>query len=94
MLPRARFTVRVAPTASCSLPRGRDATASTEMHFESSIGIQEVTKRIDMMNAREFAQIVNERARNDNIPAPFPSLDNLPADTRWQDVIFRAAPVR
>src|SRR2546421_143865 len=64
------------------------------LHVESSVGVRQVARTIPMLNAREFAQIVNERARNDNIPTPFPNLDSLPVDTDWQGVIFRAAPVQ
>jgi TonB-dependent starch-binding outer membrane protein SusC len=62
--------------------------------FESFTGVQQVSKRLDLLDAQEFAAIANERARNDGTALPFPDLSSLAADTDWQDEVFRAAPLQ
>ena len=73
--------------------RGRAGTSRLE--FESYVGMQRVGKSIALMNARQYAETVNEAARNQGgTQMPFPDLDNLPVDTDWQQQIFRSAPLQ
>lgn len=56
-------------------------------------GFQQTTRRIPVLNATEYAAIVNEAfAAGGNTP-PFTSLANLGAGTDWQDLIFENAPI-
>ena len=69
--------------------------------FESYYGVQEVRKKLDMLNATELAELVNEGIANvnaDNVGKPgFPKapaftdeqIAALGEGTDWQDEIFR-----
>ncbi len=73
--------------------------------FESYYGVQEVRKKLDMLNATELAKLVNEGIANvnaDNVGKPgFPKapaftdeqIAALGEGTDWQDEIFRSAPM-
>ncbi len=67
-----------------------------QVSLNSFIGFQDVTKKIDMLNARQFAEIANERARNDGVN-PYFTADEVAGfgeGTNWQDAIFRTAPIQ
>jgi TonB-linked SusC/RagA family outer membrane protein len=64
--------------------------------FDSYYGVQKIGKTIEMMNAKEFALLANERAANDGI-APFFTTDQVNSfgkGTNWQDELFRTAPMQ
>lgn len=67
----------------------------SRVEFETYAGVQEVARRIPVMNARQFAELANELAVNEGLKdTPFPDLNNLPGNTDWQDEIFRTAPIQ
>lgn len=68
----------------------------TEVTFDSYYAIQKVDKIIDLMNARQFAEIANERAANDGFPAYFTQaqLSSFGEGTNWQRELFRTAPMQ
>jgi TonB-linked SusC/RagA family outer membrane protein len=82
----------------------RGKTGRTNVNFETYYGVQKVSKKLDMLNATELAQLINEGIANtnaDNIGKPgFPKapaftqeqIDALGEGTNWQDEIFRDAP--
>lgn len=70
-----------------------------QVTYEGSIGVQSLHKKIDLLNAREFAQL-----RNDALYDTNPSkgryqylsqeeIDALGNGTDWQDAAFRDAPI-
>lgn len=68
----------------------------TLVEYNNYVGIQSVTKKIDMLNAREFAQLANIRAANDK-EAPFfteAEVNAFGKGTDWQDEIFRNAAIQ
>jgi TonB-linked SusC/RagA family outer membrane protein len=68
----------------------------TEVVYDGYYGFQQVTKKVDMLNAQEFAALANVRAKNDN-EAPFFTDAEIAAfgnGTDWQDEIFRTAPIQ
>jgi len=67
-----------------------------QVSINSYVGFQNVVKTIDLLNAQQFAEIANERARNDNAPAYFTQeeVNNFGEGTDWQDAIFRTAPIQ
>ncbi|MDX1284098.1 MAG: TonB-dependent receptor, partial [Draconibacterium sp.] len=73
---------------------GRD-----QISFDSYYGIQQVTKRIDVLNALEYAELVNEAYVNDG-GAPFyddaqmAEIRQNPEGTNWHDEVFTAAPTQ
>lgn len=74
--------------------KGRDIIT-----FESSFGVQNVAKNIDVMNAQEYAALVNEAYTNDGLDAPYNTtqlgeIAKLGNGTNWQDEIFRPAMIQ
>lgn len=61
--------------------------------YENYSAYQEVSKTIDLMNAREFAEIANERALNDGLPPYFSDsqVNSFSEGTNWQKELFRSA---
>lgn len=62
--------------------------------FESSFGVSNVSKVIDVLNAQEYATLVNEAYRNDNLKpyyddAALADIARLGKGTDWQNEIFR-----
>ncbi|MBB4639521.1 SusC/RagA family TonB-linked outer membrane protein [Longimicrobium terrae] len=74
--------------------RGR-AGANT-VTFGSYYGMSEVRRTLPVLNAREFAGLVNTAAVNAGQPRRYTDaeISALGAGTDWQDEIFRRAPVR
>lgn len=72
--------------------RGRD-----NISFESYYGVQNVVNKINLMDAQQYAALVNEAYTNDGMD-PIYSQDDLTAisklgkGTDWQDELFRSAP--
>jgi TonB-linked SusC/RagA family outer membrane protein len=74
--------------------RGR--IAPPKINYEYSTGIQQLTKKLPVMNLQEFATFVNERNAGigwgfDERPE-FANPEYLGKGTDWQDVLFRNAP--
>lgn len=57
--------------------------------FDSYYGSQDLTKKLDLVNASEFAQMYNELTKSKYYENP----EALGEGTDWQDVIFRTAPI-
>ena len=57
-------------------------------------GVQQTTKRLDYMNATEYAALLNESYANNGEALPFPNLASLGKGTDWQDLVFRNAFMR
>lgn len=57
----------------------------TTFSYSGEYGIQEVAKKIDLLDGRQYATIYNEI-----IPGSFNNIDALP-NTDWQDLIFQRA---
>jgi TonB-linked SusC/RagA family outer membrane protein len=67
----------------------RAQQGQTNVSFNSYLGVQKVTRTIDVANAAEFKTLYNEQLAHLN-SAPF-DFSNYTADTDWQDLIFRDA---
>ncbi len=57
--------------------------------LNSYYGVQQVTRKIDLLNAAEFAELYNELRNQQFYPDPAA----LGEGTDWQDVVFRHAPM-
>ena len=68
-------------------------SGKTVFNFDASYGIQEVTRNIDVLNASEYAAIVNEASANAGNGLVFDDISNLGTGTNWQDEVFRNAPI-
>lgn len=63
------------------------------INYDYSYSIQNAWKKVSMLDAKEYAIIMNESYANDNSPIPFPDVDATVAaaggsGTDWQDEIF------
>ncbi|MFL5386406.1 MAG: SusC/RagA family TonB-linked outer membrane protein [Longimicrobiaceae bacterium] len=74
--------------------RGR--AGRPQVSIDSYTGMQNVIRRVDLLNAHELALAMNEVATSGGGAAPFSqaALDTIGAGTDWQDAIFRTAPIR
>ena len=73
--------------------KGKDGRFTVD--FDSYYGVQEQSKKVDLLNAQEFMALANERAVNDNEPELFfPNPSAITADTDWIDELFDASPIQ
>lgn len=79
--------------------RGKKGESS--VNFESYYGIQSVRRKIPLLNAREYADFINEARINGGGTAYFdgssdkqPLPSSLGKGTDWQDEVFRQAPIQ
>jgi TonB-linked SusC/RagA family outer membrane protein len=82
----------------------RGKAGKPKIDFETYYGVQNVRKKLDMLNATQLAEVINEGIANvnaDNVGKPgFPKaaaytpeqIATLGTGTNWQDEIFRSAP--
>jgi len=66
-----------------------------KVDYDGYLGNQSLRKKLDLMNAHEYALFYNEQATNDGL-APHFTDEEVAAfgqGTDWQDVIFRTAPI-
>ncbi|PPL03401.1 TonB-linked outer membrane protein, SusC/RagA family [Parapedobacter indicus] len=64
------------------------------VELNSYFGVQEATKRYDLMDAREYAIIANEWLKNEG-QEPYFDLDEVQSPgTDWQDVVLRTAQIQ
>ena len=61
--------------------------------FDSYYGIQEAARKIPLLNAKEYAVLVNEAYANGGSTPPFSNV-NLGEGTDWQDEVFESAPIQ
>ncbi len=62
------------------------------LSFNMFYGWQTPRKKVDLMGARDYASFINRINEDRGDPLTYPNLDNLSADTDWQDEILRTAP--
>jgi len=67
---------------------GQAGTAKPQFSFDAEYSIQQVERKIDLLNGRQFATIYNEIQ-----PGRFNNVDLVP-NTNWQDLIFHTAPLQ
>lgn len=67
--------------------------AKTSFSFDSSLGFQQVIKTIDVLNASEYAAILNEGSSNAGGDLLFPNISGLGVGTNWQDEVLVDAPL-
>ncbi|KAB7731784.1 SusC/RagA family TonB-linked outer membrane protein [Rudanella paleaurantiibacter] len=74
----------------------RGKAGRSVVNFESYYGVQEVRKFYPVLNAREYAQFVNDANTNEGrAPVYTPAqVDAFGQGTDWQREIFRSAPIQ
>lgn len=68
---------------------------NTELKFSYDAygGFQQTSRKIPLLNATEYAVIVNEAHAAGGDPLPYPNIRNLGTGTDWQDAVFENAPI-
>ena len=71
--------------------RGRRGPAQVD--YSTNVSFQKVAKKFDLLNATEYAQLVNEANDLNDVPHTFSDeqIAALGEGTDWQDVMFRTA---
>ncbi len=65
----------------------------TAFSFNSSYGVQEVVNTIGVLNASEYAAILNEASSNAGGGLIFDDISGLGVGTNWQDEVIQDAPI-
>ncbi|MBZ4189436.1 TonB-dependent receptor [Niabella beijingensis] len=73
----------------------RGKAGRTRIDFESSYSIQSLRKKLDLMNAKEYALFYNEQAANDKLDPYFTQeqIDGFGEGYDWQGLVFTKAPM-
>lgn len=69
----------------------RGKAGASRVTFDSYYGIQQVTRKLDVMNSRQFGELENDIYRPTVV---YGQLDTLTSTTDWQDLVFRDAPIQ
>ncbi|MDX1942629.1 MAG: TonB-dependent receptor [Saprospiraceae bacterium] len=74
------------------------AIGESRISFSTYYGSQEIVKTVPLTNAREYAILANEIAKNEtnnpNATGPFPNPDALGEGTDWQKEVYQSAPIQ
>ncbi len=70
---------------------GRKNTRPT-VAYDMFYGLQETSRKIPVLNATEYALLLNESYTNNGQAPPFPNVSGLGVGTDWQDEVFESAP--
>ena len=62
--------------------------------YSAYAGFQQTTRKMPVLNATEYALIVNEAYANGGSTPPFTNLSELGVGTNWQDEVFQSAPIQ
>ncbi|MEM7549393.1 MAG: TonB-dependent receptor [Bacteroidota bacterium] len=65
-----------------------------ELSFNAYYGWQQAERRIDVLNATEYAILTNERIAGGGGTPPFTNISSLGEGTDWQDEVFETAPIQ
>jgi TonB-linked SusC/RagA family outer membrane protein len=65
----------------------------TRVSINSSYGIQETTRKLPLLNATEYATLLNESYAANGEPLPYPDSTDFGEGTNWQNELFQRAPV-
>lgn len=68
----------------------------TKVDFETSFGTQTLRKKLEMMDAKEYATFYNTQRVNDGLKPYFsePEINGFTDSFDWQKFVFKSAPIR
>ena len=67
--------------------------SKTKVTFNSYTGMQETSRKLNLLNATEYGLLLNESYANGGSAIPFPNVSNLGIGTNWQNEVFNKAPI-
>lgn len=65
--------------------------SKTAFTYNTYTGSQSTTKQLSLLNATEYALLLNESYANGGKPLPYPNVSGLGAGTDWQNEVFSSA---
>lgn len=69
----------------------KGAKGRLNLNYNGFFGVGTAARKLDLLNASQYANIMNEASVNDGGSAIFANPGSLGAGTDWQDVIFNSA---
>ncbi|HWV67351.1 TonB-dependent receptor [Chitinophaga sp.] len=74
----------------------RGKAGRTNVNAETSYSSQTLIRKLDMMNAKEYAAFYNEQAANDGLAPYFTptQVEGFGKGFDWQDLVFKPAPMK
>jgi len=63
------------------------------VELDAYAGFQETTRKLPLLNATEYALLLNEATVANGGNLPYPNVDGLGQGTDWQDEVFETAPI-
>ncbi|MFD1095004.1 SusC/RagA family TonB-linked outer membrane protein [Salegentibacter chungangensis] len=71
---------------------GKKNTAP-QVIYDSYVGLQETSRKIPLLNATEYALLLNESYANNGQDLPYPNVSGLGEGTDFQDEVFDTSPI-
>jgi len=69
--------------------------SKTRFSYNTYFGVQSTTRKLPLLNATEYAMLLNESYANNGQPIPYPNATGLGKGTDWQDEVFNdSAPIQ
>ena len=65
----------------------------TQVSYNNYFGTQQASRTLNLLNATEYALLLNESYANGGQNLPFPDASGLGFGTDWQDQVFGSAPI-
>ncbi|MFT6049480.1 MAG: TonB-linked SusC/RagA family outer membrane protein, partial [Patiriisocius sp.] len=87
------YGVRAANGVILIVTKSGSYNSELKAEFKSYYGVQETTRKIPVLNATEYALLVNESRTNGGQAPLFNNVGSLGQGTDWQDTVFESAPV-
>jgi TonB-dependent starch-binding outer membrane protein SusC len=75
------------------LKRKRVLNSKASVDFSAYYGVQESARKLNLLNAREYAILKNEAFAAGGMAPPFNNV-NLGTGTDWQNEVFETAPIQ
>ena len=74
----------------------RGKTGQSVINFESYYGVQNIQRRIPLLNTSDFVKLLNDSRLNDNDPRTgvIISSDSIGTNTDWQNEVLQQAPIQ
>ncbi|WP_410493088.1 SusC/RagA family TonB-linked outer membrane protein [Catalinimonas alkaloidigena] len=72
----------------------RGKTGKPQVSFNAYYGVQQLRKKLDMLNSTQFASYFNDASVAAGNPAPYADPSAVDYNTDWQDEIYRPAGIR
>lgn len=67
--------------------------AKTKVSYNAYFGQQETTRKLNLLNATEYALLLNESFANGGQTIPYPNVSGLGLGTNWQNEVFDKAKI-